>query len=449
MRERVLATAAVAAVLAAYCFYGSLGTWRFPLGEWGQSYYAGLAEGFLHGKLSMAAMPDPALTRLANPYDFDARGDVPVLWDASYFEGRYYLYFSPVPALLFYAPVKLIFGAYPSDALAATFFASIGFLFLAALIWRARPKQLPAWLWILFAGVGNLIPFVITRVLFYMVAAACGLAFTAAWAWAVVRFREAASMRWALAMGVFLAMAIATRPNLIVLVVLGVILSRKDGEGPSRVPLGKVLRPSFAALRRLRMTLYVLAPLLLVACAMLAYNYARFRDVREFGVSYQMARTPMEGRKLCGICGPGEIPRLVNHAAHYIFWPPVFLSQSPHVFVQNHRLDAAVAYPGDPEPVAGIAPVTPLALLASFFALLVPWRRDGPLFIAAGWLVLLALSSCWWVTARYTLDFLPLFLAGTVLCVEDGVATRGARVACIVLAIYSIVIGVLLPLQRM
>jgi hypothetical protein len=424
MRERVLATAAVAAVLAAYCFYGSLGTWRFPLGEWGQSYYAGLAEGFLHGKLSMAAVPDPALTRLANPYDFDARGDVPVLWDASYFEGKYYLYFSPVPALLFYAPVRLVFGAYPSDALAATFFASIGFLFLAALIWRARPKQLPAWLWILFAGVGNLIPFVITRVLFYMVAAACGLAFTAAWAWAVVRFRESPSMRWAVAMGAFLAMAIATRPNLIVLVVFVPLVARR------------------------RFALAVLAPLALVACAMLAYNYARFRDVREFGVSYQMARTPMQGRRLCGICGPGEIPRLVNHAAHYVFWPPAFLSQSPHAFVQNHRLDPAVAYPGDAEPVAGLAPVTPLALLASFFALLVPWRRDGPLFLAAAWLVLLALSSCWWVTARYTLDFLPLLLAGTVLCVEDAVATRAGRVACIVLAIYSIVLGALLPFQR-
>src|SRR5215210_9539522 len=162
MRERVLGTTAIAAVLAAYWFYGSLGTWRFPLGDWGQSYYAGLAEGFLHGKLSMAAVPDPALTRLANPYDFASRGDIPVLWDASYFEGRYYLYFSPLPALLFYAPVRLIFGAYPSDALAATVFASIGFLFLAAIAWRARPKVLPLWLWVLFVGVGNLIPFVIT-----------------------------------------------------------------------------------------------------------------------------------------------------------------------------------------------------------------------------------------------------------------------------------------------
>ena len=271
MRERVLRIVAVVAVLAAYVFYGSEGTWRFPLGPWGQSYYANLSEGFLEGRLSMKASPDPALTRLANPYDFAARGDIPVLWDASYFEGRYYLYFSPVPVVLFYAPVRLLSGAYPNDALAATVFASIGFLFLAAIV--RRP------LWILLVGVGNVVPFVITNVLFYQVAAACGYAFTAAWAFAVFRFRAAPSMRWALAMGVFLAMAIATRPNLVVLVAVQALI----------------------VFSHRRFWIAVIAPLALIACAMLAYNYARFRDVTEFGVSYQMGRLPMQGRTICGI----------------------------------------------------------------------------------------------------------------------------------------------------
>ena len=122
---RAMRVAAVVAVLVAYVFYGSHGTFRFPLGPWGQSYYANLAEGFLQGRLSMAAAPAEELGRLADPYDFEQRRDIPVLWDASYFEGRYYLYFSPLPALLFYAPVRLVAGAYPSDDFAACFFACI------------------------------------------------------------------------------------------------------------------------------------------------------------------------------------------------------------------------------------------------------------------------------------------------------------------------------------
>ncbi|HEX2123960.1 MAG TPA: hypothetical protein VHL59_20205, partial [Thermoanaerobaculia bacterium] len=168
--RRIPSLLAAVAVLIAYAYYGSYGTFRFPLGTWGQSYYAGLAEGFLGGQLSMAHPPPPELARLANPYDMNARGDLPVLWDASYFEGRYYLYFSPVPVMLFYVPVRLIAKAYPSDELAATFFAMIAFLILAAALRRARPSQLPLWLWILLLGVGNVIPYVLVASMFYQVA---------------------------------------------------------------------------------------------------------------------------------------------------------------------------------------------------------------------------------------------------------------------------------------
>jgi hypothetical protein len=412
---------AVVAVLVAYAVYGSHGTFRWPLGTWGQSYYAGLAEGFLNGELSMAARPAEELTRLPDPYDFHARGDIPVLWDASYFEGKYYLYFSPVPVLLFYAPVRLIAGAYPSDDFAATFFASIGFLFFAAVVWRTRWN----WLWILVVGVGNVIPYVIVGVLFYQVAVACAMAFTAAWAYSVMRFLE--NPRWAIPMGLFLGMAIATRPNLaVLLLVQALILVRHRGA-----------------------ILKVAAPLVAIACLLAGYNYARFRDVLEFGVTYQMARVSMQDRDLCGVCGPGEVPRLMNHASHYVFWPILFHGKFPWVWVQNNRLDPEVTYPGSPEPIAGIAPVTPLTLLGTGFALLLTRERRGRWLVLAGWLVLLALSTCWWVTARYTLDFLGLILAGSILCIDDGLAffneSRPLRWACALLALYSIVLGLLLP----
>jgi hypothetical protein len=412
---------AVLAVLAAYWFYGSHGTFRWPLGPWGQSYYAGLAEGFLSGELSMAPRPAEELARLPDPYDFHARGEIPVLWDASYFEGKYYLYFSPVPVLLFYAPVRLIAGAYPSDDFAATFFASISFLFSAAIVWRTRWN----WLWILVVGVGNVIPYVIVGVLFYQVAVACAMAFTGAWAYSVVRFLE--NPRWAIPMGIFLGMAIATRPNLaVLLLVQALILVRHRGA-----------------------ILNVAAPLFVIACALAAYNYARFRDPFELGVTYQMARVPMRGRTICGVCGPGEVPRLMNHASHYVFWPILFHGKFPWVWVQNNRLDPEVTYPGSPEPIAGVAPVTPLALIGTGFALLLTRERRGRYLVLAGWLVLLALSSCWWVTARYTLDFLSLMLTGAILCIDDALAffseRKPLRWACALLALYSIVLGLLLP----
>jgi hypothetical protein len=370
----------------------------------------------------MAAEPAAELTRLADPYDFGSRKDIPVLWDASYFEGKYYLYFSPVPVVLFYMPVRVIAGAYPNDDLAATFFAAISFLFFAGVVWRTRWS----WLWILVVGVGNVVPYVIVGVLFYQVAVACAMAFTAAWAFSVVRFLDG-NGRWAIPMGIFLGMAIATRPNLIVLLLVQGLLLVKHRKA----------------------ILKVLAPLVVIACALLAYNYSRFRDPLEFGVTYQMARVPMQGRAICGVCGPGEVPRLINHASHYVFWPILFHGKFPWVWVQNNRLDPAVTYPGSPEPIAGMAPVTPLAIVGTGFALLLTRERRGRYLVLAGWIVLLALSSCWWVTARYTLDFLGLIVSGAILCIDDALAffseSKALRWVCALLALYSIILGLLLP----
>ena len=53
------------------------------------------------------------------------------------------------------------------------------------------------------------------------------------------------------------------------------------------------------------------------------------------------------------------------------------------------------------------------------------------------------------MTARYTLDFLGLILSGALLCIDDALAffadSRALRWACALLALYSIVLGLLLP----
>jgi hypothetical protein len=67
--------AALLFVLTAYAFFGSTGTWEFRRVDWPESFYAGQIEGFLLGQLSLRHEPDPALAKLANPYEMSsARG---------------------------------------------------------------------------------------------------------------------------------------------------------------------------------------------------------------------------------------------------------------------------------------------------------------------------------------------------------------------------------------
>jgi len=57
----------------------------------------------------------------------------------------------------------------------------------------ARPR-VPFFLWVLFLGLGNAIPFVLSVVHSYEVAIACGMAMTASWAVAMLRLLRAPSL---------------------------------------------------------------------------------------------------------------------------------------------------------------------------------------------------------------------------------------------------------------
>src|SRR6185436_7114378 len=227
-------------------------------------------------------------------------------------------------------------------------------------------------------------------------------------------------------MGAFLGLAIATRPNLAVLFAVQLLV------------LFRERRAAWVA---------VAAPLLAIACALGAYNYARFRSPAEFGVSYQITRLPMRGRSVCSVCTPVEVVRLINGIHHYVYWPPVFHGRFPFVEVQTHRLDPEVSYPGRPEPIAGLLPVTPIVLVGTGLALARRAGRMPALLVLAGWLVMVALSSCWWVTARYTLDFIGLLMAGSILCIEE--ASPRVRWISALLAVWSIALGLLLPFSRL
>src|SRR5215212_2355606 len=241
MIRRVPAILAVVAVLAAYAFFASYGTFDFRRVNWDTPYstgggrlYASQAEGFRRGQISLAYEADPVLARMHDPYSLDERfkAGVGYVWDASYFEGKYYIYFSPLPVLMFYLPYRFLRGAYPPDALVGVFFAAWAFLMIVLTTRRAlagRKLFVPLAVWILLIGLGNVIPFSLGHVRVYQVAILTGMAMSATWAYSLLRFAETGRIRHALWMGVWLALAIAARPNLgILLLVVPFTISLRD-----------------------------------------------------------------------------------------------------------------------------------------------------------------------------------------------------------------------------
>jgi len=451
VKKDLSAAACVALVVLAYGFFASGGTWKFRPIQWfqphseslGADYYARLAEGFRTGHLYMAASVDPRFETLKNPYDYDQRmaAGVDGLWDASYYRGHYYLYHSAVPAVIFYLPYRLIRGAYPPDPLAAVFFCSWAFLMAVLFLMRALPRNRIA-IWVLVAGLANVIVFLLPDIRVYEVAVMTAMAMSMTWAWALLRFVERPGTSSAVWMGVFLALSVAARPNLIVLIVptLLALYAARD-----RQPLLRIARAA-------------LLPIVISTAILWSYNFARFGSPFELGVTYQMEFTSMQGKRVCSICNTKEVLRFVNNAEHYLLWPVSIDSRFPYVSLQTSRLDPAVSAPLGADTILGIIAMLPLVIPGAFFALMLGGRRDAEgarRVMLGGWLTLAALSTCWWIVARYSLDFTMLIAVSSIVCIERGLAlcdewgvrTRLLRLTITSLAVYSILVGLLLGFE--
>ena len=77
-------------------WYSSAG--HFPVFPHIQNDYVDLGTAFLRGQLALLERPDPRLADLGDPYEFTQRKGIPYRWDASYYGGKYYLYWGPAPA---------------------------------------------------------------------------------------------------------------------------------------------------------------------------------------------------------------------------------------------------------------------------------------------------------------------------------------------------------------
>jgi hypothetical protein len=107
------------AIAGIYVFFVSAGTGnQIASQSW---YFEKLSDAFLDGHTYLRVRPAPQLLAKANPYDpAHARF---WLWDATLHEGRYYLYWGPLPALLA-AAVKSVAGrgmAIPDGVLVLAF----------------------------------------------------------------------------------------------------------------------------------------------------------------------------------------------------------------------------------------------------------------------------------------------------------------------------------------
>ena len=357
------AFAAAGLVIAVYLWYLSAGTWTtWPEGGY---YYDRLADGFLSGQLSLPETPSAQLLALANPYDFHSREGVPQLWDATLYQGKYYLYFGPVPALAA-ALVKTCRPGVLEDQYLLFGFLAVYALAFAGLLLGIRKIFLPgAPPWKLFLGtlLGGLalpILWLANRPSVYETAIAAGQCFLVlGLALGVLALSPGKSRALFLILaGTSWGLAVNSRLSLAVPVIFLALLWSwwlVGVEKNASLP-GKVSR-----------LVCLLAPLALAAGGMAWYNFARFSSIFETGHRYQLtgAALPADYRLTTSLV------YLVPNAYNYLLRPVlIHLKEFPFIFTPYlstaswpsfMRLPANFQYA---EPVSGILWIFPAAWLA-------------------------------------------------------------------------------------
>ncbi len=253
-----------------------------------RNQYELMAEAILDGRIEIVYDEVDELTQLENPYDPVEReaAGVNYHWDHAYYKGHYYMYFGVVPVFLLFLPYRILTGSPLTTYHATQIFVALtiaGFFVLFHFLAKRFFKNLPYFVYLALASAFSVMSvwYATAAPALYCTAITGGIALEI---WSLYFFIRAVWGETRENRQIFLAgigallgaLVFGCRPtiglaNIAVIPMLAEFLKQRKF---SWKLLGKL---ALAAL-----------PYLLVAIALMLYNYARFENPFEFGQSYQL-----------------------------------------------------------------------------------------------------------------------------------------------------------------
>ena len=408
-------------------------------------YYGLLTDALMSGQLNLKVEPDPRLALLANPW-LSYQG-IPRMHDATYFHGHYYLYFGVSPVILYFGPVRLLTGRFPTEGSAGVVFAFAGVMAGLWLLRRLMALQASppgaGWqaLGIVVWGFANYAFVDCQNTNFYTVPILCAFACLMAAMVSIERslsaHRSSSATKWLALASLAWGLSVGSRPHYVLsLPLLGIplafLLARESG--------GWVTRG------RLALVAAALIPAAIVGAGLAWYNHARFGSISEFGFRYQFTGSD---NRFIQVWNPRLIlPNLrvysLTDAFYFAYFPFVvpiglfigFLSWCP---------------------ISALSALLPASLLERRLRADPRWLCVAFCTAAAGAIHLFGLCILPIGVDRYNVDFLPEFLLAALFAAIAYFGTgsrwpRGARllasVALVSMAAVSIAKLSLLALDR-
>lgn len=443
-------------VLMGVFFWWTMSSTKRPW-RWGgpqRDYYTLLVHGWLDGHLHMKADVPEALLRIADPYDPTQRPTGLGLHDATFYQGKYYIYFGVAPAVVLMLPFRVLTGVDLPAPVAVWLFVFGGYATSVAVWWQVRTRYfrgasaLSSLAGVAMLGLVGLGPVLLRRPTVYelAIAGAYFFAMTAVYC----GFRSLHAVRrqvgWLAAASVAAGLAVGSRPSYVIgaPVLIAVLWWWQ-------------YRATVGAERRC-FAVAALGPLGLCAVALALHNYLRFGDPAEFGVRYMFSGV-YESRVT-----HFSVAFMARNFWSYFLSVPEWKPWFPFIESKGWPAGPVGYMVGDgyygvlsTMPVMGLGPVA-LALLW--------WRARADEARLRAWLLAvfllgggtaLLLTGFYASAVRYQVDFAPaLALAGGVgvlLCDErlamigGSWARRVGRSALVAIVMGSIGFGLLVSFQ--
>jgi hypothetical protein len=342
-------------IYAWFITFGNFTTWKNTT-----RYYTQLADSFGKGQLyidaeigSLAKANDPYNNESRPPFDDE-------IWDMSLYKGKLYIYWGPIPALLI-TPIQLLSNFKVTDIYLVYFFFC-GLLIFNTLILLKLRKLFFVELSIKYVIISIFIIGLILPILWslnqpdvYEAAIGAGQFFLMGGIYFIIlAFEKDVQKRYLFLAGFFWACSVGSRAiNVFPIIFLTVYSIFMIWKSHSK-NWNNLLRP-YASL---------LAPLLVGAFLIGAYNYARFDSPFEFGLRYQITIYNLN-RDMPLTFQPNYLP--LNLYA-YFFQPFTFTENFPFIepikflSLLSDNLITPTLYAGGP--VIGILFYAPLFVLA-------------------------------------------------------------------------------------
>lgn len=425
-------------VITLYIWFASTGTWT----NWESPtyYYSSLAEAFLNGNLHLPITPDPQLLALENPYDPSTRGGIEVPVDLSLYDGKFYMYWGPVPSLLL-SVIQFFTHKHIGDLTVALVFVCGIFLAQSALlfaIWDQNFKTLPnriLHLTILLGGLTG--PIILLRhnyenAKIYEASIAGSQFFLLCGLLSILSGIKRPSMPgWHFALGGFFwILSIGTRQILAAPIGIMVVSTTLWIATGRNIPVVKIRKLILLGL-----------PFILGFVCLGWYNWARFNSVTESGFYYQLAGPNLREHS-SELFSQSYIPQ---NLYNYLFNPPRFISKFPFIFMEKGSENPVFHFFTVPDyynaqPITGLLYIFPFMIFAitPIIVLLLKLYNEGSsnlipnmerlklfswmLFNLGGSFLIafILLTMFFWVGMRYLGDYIPELIVLSALGFWSG-----------------------------